>query len=76
MNIATDNKSYGVIYKTTNLLNGKLYIGQTVYIQNVINGKYKGSGTILWNAINKHGIENFKTEIISYANNKEDLDKL
>lgn len=71
-----DNKKYGCIYKTTNLLTGKFYIGQTVFIDKVINGKYLGSGKFLWNSINKHGFENFKVEIVCYAENQEELNNL
>lgn len=49
-----------IIYKITNLVNNKIYIGQS-------NGKnkfYMGSGIILHNAIKKYGMENFKKDII------------
>jgi len=48
------------IYKTTNILNDKIYIGQTIYD----NSNYYGSGKYLKTAIKKYGIENFKKEII------------
>ena len=48
------------IYKTTNLINGKIYIGK--YKGNRKN--YLGSGVILKKAIKKYGIENFTREII------------
>ena len=53
-----------IIYKTTNLINGKIYIGQH-------NGKrdsYKGSGKLLNLAFKKHGKENFKKEVIVQGN--------
>lgn len=49
-----------VIYKTTNLVNGKIYIGQS--INNDPN--YLGSGARLSTAIKKYGKENFQKEII------------
>lgn len=49
-----------IIYKTTNIVNGKIYIGKD--IKNDDN--YIGSGTILKRAIKKYGINNFKKEII------------
>lgn len=62
----------GIIYKYTNLINGKIYIGQT------INGKkrknshnYKinhSSNTPFHNAVRKYGWENFKYEIIFKSN--------
>ena len=63
---------YGYIYKTTNLLNNKIYIGQ--HKSNIFDESYHGSGKYLWNSINKHGIENFKTELIKECFNKEELD--
>lgn len=50
-----------IIYKTINLLNNKIYIGQT-------NGKkkyYIGSGKYLIKAFKKYGKSNFKFEIIT-----------
>lgn len=49
-----------VIYKTINLINGKIYIGRDRYN----NPSYLGSGKILKQSIKKYGIENFKKEII------------
>lgn len=48
------------IYKTTNIINGKVYIGQSKYQ----NPNYYGSGKILLKAIKKHGKQNFKKEIL------------
>lgn len=50
----------GVIYKTTNLINGKIYIGQ--YSGN--NKNYLGSGKVLKRAIEKYGRDNFVREIL------------
>jgi len=66
---------YGFIYETTNLINGKKYIGKKQYIKGWEN--YLGSGVLLKEAIKKHGIENFKRLILceckteSELNNKE-----
>jgi predicted GIY-YIG superfamily endonuclease len=49
-----------ILYRTTNTINGKYYIG----VSNGNNKWYKGSGTALKNAIKKHGTKNFITEII------------
>jgi len=49
-----------IIYKTTNLINNKIYIGKSKFN----NSSYFGSGTILKKAINKYGKNNFKKEII------------
>lgn len=52
-----------VIYKTTNLINGKAYVGRDYYN----NPAYFGSGLILQNAIRKYGKENFKKEILEHC---------
>lgn len=52
----------GYIYLTTNLLNGKKYIGQ--HKHSSFDTKYIGSGILLTKAINKYGKENFKCEIL------------
>lgn len=60
------------IYKTTNLVNGKFYIGQ----EKRFNPSYLGSGFILLKAIKKYGIENFRKEIIEdNINDKITLDE-
>lgn len=58
-----------VIYKTTNLINGKIYIGQDT--KN--NPKYLGSGKILKHAMKKYGKDKFIKEIIETC---ENIDKL
>jgi group I intron endonuclease len=50
------------IYKTTNLINGKIYIGKRSNIK--YSEKYLGSGVILRWAIEKYGRENFIREIL------------
>lgn len=53
---------YGYIYKTINLLNHKIYIGQ--HKADHFDSKYLGSGKYLKNAFSKYGKENFKCELI------------
>ena len=48
------------IYKTTNLINGKRYIGKSRYN----NPEYYGSGINISRAIKKYGKENFIKEIL------------
>lgn len=62
---------YGYIYKTTNLINGKIYIGQKK--SSKILNSYIGSGSIMRKAIQKYGKENFKREIIDICNSHEEL---
>lgn len=49
-----------IIYKTTNLVNNKIYIGQT----NGNRKNYKGGGKLLKLAFNKYGRDSFKFEVI------------
>jgi len=60
-----------IIYKTTNLVNGKFYIGK----DEKNNPNYLGSGKILKIAIKKYGTENFKKEILEECNNKKELNE-
>lgn len=60
-----------IIYKTTNLINGKIYIGQ----DRNNNSNYIGSGKILYLAIQKYGLENFNKEILEECNSLELLNE-
>lgn len=51
------------IYKTTNLLNGKIYIGQSIFEPDQ-KPNYLGSGGKLKNSIKEFGIGNFTREIL------------
>ena len=51
------------IYKTTNLINGKTYIGKHSS-QNIETDNYLGSGKILKKAIKKYGRQNFKKQVL------------
>ena len=65
---------YGYIYETTNLINGKKYIGQkksNIFLAE----KYLGSGKILKQAINKYGKENFKVKLIEECKTEEELNE-
>lgn len=60
-----------IIYKTTNLINGKIYVGQ----DSKNNPNYLGSGMLLKQAINKYGINNFTKEILCSCSSKEELNE-
>lgn len=62
---------YYTVYKITNLINNKIYVG--VHITDNIDDDYMGSGKNIKNAIKKYGIENFKKEYLSVFNNKEEM---
>lgn len=60
------------IYKTTNLINGKIYIGKHETLD--ANDDYMGSGKNIKRALAKYGIENFKKEILFIFGNEEEMD--
>ena len=60
-----------ILYKTTNLLNEKYYIG--VHETKDLNDGYLGSGVALFNAVRKYGKENFSREILETFNNSIDM---
>lgn len=63
-----ERRAMGYIYKITNIINNKIYIGQTKnspkrrWIEH--KRDYKEGVTYLYNAMKKHGIDNFKFEVI------------
>lgn len=69
---------YGVIYKITNTINNKSYIGRRKCIKNKLGllHRYWGSGSYIKNAIKKYGKENFIKEYLDFAMSDEELDKL
>jgi len=59
------------IYKITNKLNGKFYIGK--HQTKDLNDGYMGSGKVLKRAIEKNGIDNFKKEILFIFDNEQEM---
>ena len=70
--------SFGIVYKSTNIINKKLYIGQTIlglYKRRQIHENCKNN----WyfnRAINKYGKENFDWEILTCCDSKEEMDEM
>lgn len=64
-------RRYGYVYITTNLVNGKKYIG--AHKSSKFDESYKGSGKLLKRAIDKCGWDSFKTEILIWCSSKEEL---
>jgi len=66
------------IYRITNLINGKTYVGQHRYEETPYDD-YMGSGIALHKAYKKYGIENFRKEIIcknvQYKATIDDMEK-
>lgn len=68
-----------VIYKITNKINKKIYIGQTVrplkrrWSEHCKSAFKKDGNSTLYRAMNKYGIENFKITIISTCENMEQM---
>lgn len=62
---------YYTVYKITNLINGKYYIGKH-QTKNLDDG-YMGSGKLIKQAIEKNGVANFKKEIIHIFDNEEEM---
>ena len=60
-----------IIYKTTNLMNGKIYIGQ--HQTNNIDDGYLGSGVAITAAVAKYGKENFSKEVLFTFDNINDM---
>ena len=67
----TKRKMYYTIYKTTNTVNNKIYIGkhQTTDLEDA----YLGSGTYLLNAITKYGENKFTKEILHTYESLEEM---
>lgn len=63
---------FGYIYKTTNLINNKIYVGQHTAAE--FDKYYKGSGVMLTRAFKKYGKENFSCVLLEAVESKADLD--
>jgi len=64
-------KKYYLVYKITNIIDGRIYIG--VHQTQDLDDGYMGSGKMIQQAQKKHGIKNFKKEILFNFNSKEEM---
>lgn len=69
-----------IIYKVTNKVNGKIYIGQTIHSLTQRRKKHlylasKGKDVYFWNALNKYSIDSFKWEVICICPNIQSLNE-
>lgn len=68
--------SYGIIYQFTNKVNGKIYIGKTIYPLNTRKGQHLYEArscrrpSYFHKALRKYGIKNFKWEILCECDDK------
>jgi group I intron endonuclease len=63
--------TYFYLYKITNKVNGKFYVG--VHKAKSLDDGYMGSGKIIINAIEKYGINNFTKEILEEFSSSEEM---
>lgn len=62
------------IYKTTNTVNGKFYIGK--HQTKDLNDGYMGSGKLIKAAIKKYGVDSFHKEILHVVQTEKEMDLL
>lgn len=65
-------KKHYLVYRITNLINGKIYVGK--HQTDNINDGYLGSGIRIRHAMKKYGYENFKKEILFECSSKNEMD--
>ena len=63
-------KKYHIVYKTTNIVNNKIYVG--LHSTDNIQDRYLGSGWVLKDAIKKYGRDKFVKEILYVFHTREE----
>lgn len=66
-------EKYGYVYKITNCINGKLYIGIHKHRGPDLDTRYWAGGILINEAFRKYGKSNFSREIIEWCYSKEEL---
>lgn len=66
-------EKYGYVYKITNCINGKIYVGIHKYRGPGIDTRYWAGGILITEALKKYGKSNFYREIIEWCYSKEEL---
>ncbi|MBQ6296433.1 MAG: GIY-YIG nuclease family protein [Selenomonadaceae bacterium] len=66
---------YGIIYKITNKVNGKTYVGKTTTPLKQRMASHRCADTVIGKAIRKYGGENFIVEVIEECDTKEQLNE-
>lgn len=66
----SNQKTYHYVYKITNLINQKIYVGK--HSTNNLDDDYMGSGKLLHRAYNKYDRKNFKKEILEYFDSEQE----
>lgn len=66
-----DKTEYFYIYRITNIITGKYYLG--MHTTSNLDDDYYGSGKIIKRSIRKYGKENHKKEILEFLETYEDL---
>lgn len=67
------NLVYYIIYKITNIINNKIYIGK--HVTNNPYDNYMGSGVLIRRAIFKYGVSSFNKEILYFLKSEEEINR-
>ena len=74
-------ENFGYIYKITNIINNKIYIGKTKetidsrYKRHIYDIEHHKTKSLLYDAMKKYGIDSFKVEQIDVATDQDELNK-
>jgi hypothetical protein len=66
--------SYGFVYLTTNIVNGRQYVGRRSGDPSASKNKnYRGSGTVFSQAFRKYGSDSFTREVLAVCHSEKEL---